>query len=348
MPHAQRLKNCNRSVKHDQHVNLSKDEEAPVPESIKGTRQHGVCAYRRHVAKSFLMQRLLITGGTGYLGNALVKKSHTQGFLIAASYYSKPLPVDSPPDVNWLPLDVCDQASVEDSFDLIRPDVVIHTAFQQQEPAMWPVTAAGTRNVARAAGAMGVRMIHLSSDVIFDGERAGAYNEEDQANPITSYGVAKTDAEQFVLEHCTNMVIVRTSLIYGFHPIDRHTQFVLDIAHGLSDAKLFKDEYRCPVFVGDLAAALLELTQHPYRGVLHIAGADCLSRYDFGVLLAQFYGHAPSLLGWALSSEQAVRRPRNCMLDIQRASRILQTPLRGVRDVLELYRVMLTEEKRKS
>lgn len=281
------------------------------------------------------MQRLLITGGTGYLGNELVKKSHAQGFLTAASYYSKPPPVDSPPNVHWLQFDVRDQVAVEDSFHSVLPDVVIHTAFRQQGPDMWDVTAGGTRTIARAAGAMGVRLIHVSSDVIFDGEHDGAYTEADHPSPITAYGVAKADAERFVLEHCADVVIVRTSLIYGFHPVDRHTQFVLDIAHGVRDAKLFKDEYRCPVFVGDLAAALLELAQYPYRGVLHVAGADCLSRYDFGVSLAQFYGHDPSLLGWALSSEQAVPRPRNCMLDIHRAAHMLHTRLRGVRDVLE-------------
>jgi dTDP-4-dehydrorhamnose reductase len=292
------------------------------------------------------MRRLLITGGTGYLGTELVRQSqsHQPGVVVAASYSSHPPPDDAPAEVHWLPLDVSDAATVAEGVEMFVPNVIIHTAFRQHDPGLWEVTSGGTRNVARAAQAVGARLLHLSSDVIFRGElepsRAGerespyAYTEADPPDPLTAYGAAKADAERFVQESGADAVTVRTSLIYGVRSLDRHTRFVLDIAEGVRQAVLFRDEFRCPIFVEDLAAALLELADHPYRGVLHVAGAERVSRYEFGVLLARAYGYAADRIPGGWSRAGAEPRPRNCTLDIRQAQSILRTPLRGVREVL--------------
>lgn len=281
------------------------------------------------------MRRLLITGGTGYLGNVLVHRAAAQGWQTAASYYSQMPAVEAA--TVWLPLDVRDADAVTDACIAFHPEVVIHTAFRQYDPHLWAVTAEGAGHVAAAAQAVGARLIHLSSDVIFDGEREGAYTEADPPNPITPYGAAKAEAERLVGEHHPDAVMVRTSLIYGFAPIDPRTQFVLDLAEGRRDDHLFLDEYRCPIFVDDLAEALLELALHDYRGVINIAGEERLSRYEFGVLLTEALGRNPAQIKSGLSSESATRRPRNCTLDIQLARSLLRTPLRGVRNVLVNY-----------
>jgi dTDP-4-dehydrorhamnose reductase len=277
-------------------------------------------------------QRLLITGGTSYLGRELLCQARTQGWQISATHYRQ-----SPPDddgVVWLPLDIRDAGAVDRVIESARPDVVIHTAFQQSGPELWDTTALGTHNVATAARRAQARLIHMSSDVIFDGDREGSYTEDDPPDPIIPYGTAKADAEHFVATAHPDAAVVRTSLIYGFEPIDRHTQFILDIVEGRNAAQLFRDEYRCPVFVGDLAAALLELASVNYRGIIHIAGTECLSRYEFGCLLAAFHGYDLDQLSSGLSADQDIRRPRNCRLDVQRAREQLQTPLRSVREVL--------------
>ncbi|MBI3538418.1 MAG: sugar nucleotide-binding protein [Chloroflexi bacterium] len=86
-----------------------------------------------------------------------------------------------------------------------------------------------------------------------------------------------------------NFVIVRTSLVYGFNPLDPRTAQTLngEMPH------LFSDEYRCPIFVSDLADAVIELAQNNFSGILHIAGAQKISRYDFGLLLARAFKAAP-------------------------------------------------------
>lgn len=277
------------------------------------------------------MARVFITGGTGYLGSVLVRQAGVAGHAVAASYFSQAPFAGA---ATWLPLDIRDSLAVEDTLDRLRPDVVIHTAFRQSGPDLLPVTADGAGNVARAAAATGARLIHMSSDVIFDGEREGVYTEADPPAPVSAYGMAKARAEALVTAAHPGAAIVRTSLIYGFDPIDRVSRFALDVAAGRSAERLFTDEYRCPIYVEDLAAALLELASLAYAGVLHIAGAERLSRYEFGALIVQAWGADPAGLRGALSAESPVPRPRNCALDISRARRLLHTRLRGVREVL--------------
>lgn len=277
--------------------------------------------------------RMLITGGTGYLGRVLCDQAYAQGWEVAATYFTQPVPITS--DIAWFPLDVRDAEIVDEAVDRFRPDVVIHTAFRQHEPGLWDVTARGSQYVAAASHACGARLIHMSSDVIFDGERATPYTPADAPSPINAYGRAKADAEHLVRTHHPKVVIVRTSLMYGFDPLDRHTSFVLDVADSKHQLKLFRDEYRCPILVTDLAAALLELSTLSYTGVINIAGADAVSRYEFGTLLAAYHGRDPSLIPGGFSSESDVPRPRNCRLDSTLAQQLLQTPLRGVRSVLQ-------------
>jgi dTDP-4-dehydrorhamnose reductase len=106
------------------------------------------------------------------------------------------------------------------------------------------------------------------------------------------------------------------------------------VAAGRRDERLYADEHRCPIFVRDLAAALLELAALPYAGVLNIAGAERLSRYELGRLLVAAWGGDPAGLQSASSAESPVRRPRNCTLATGRAQELLGTRLRGVREVL--------------
>ncbi|MEI7644005.1 MAG: sugar nucleotide-binding protein [Chloroflexales bacterium] len=278
-----------------------------------------------------MAKRLFITGGTGYLGGALIRLAAGR-YEIGASYLSQP-PLALQP-IAWTPLDVRDPQAVRAALACFRPDLVIHTAFVQYGPDLLAITAHGSGHVATAAADLGARMIHMSSDVIFDGERTGSYTEDDRPDPISAYGAAKAAAEGLVAAAHPAAAIVRTSLIYGFEPIDRQTQFALEIAAGHRTDRLFSDEYRCPIYVDDLAAALLELAERDYAGVLNIAGAERVSRYELGTLIVRALGHDPARIGAGLSADSPTRRPRNCALDSGRARSLLHTRLRGLREVL--------------
>jgi dTDP-4-dehydrorhamnose reductase len=190
------------------------------------------------------------------------------------------------------------------------------------------VNVDGARHIARAATRYHARLIHLSSDVIFDGEHA-PYDEDAAPAPITPYAESKACAEQVVKEEYVDPVIVRTSLVYGFAPMDPRTRQTLDGEM----SRLFTDEYRCPICVDDLADALIELAQNGFVGVMNIAGPQRLSRYEFGVELARAFRVDPRFQP-ALSASSPTPRPRDCALDISRAQGILKTRLRSVDDVL--------------
>jgi dTDP-4-dehydrorhamnose reductase len=254
---------------------------------------------------------LLVVGASGYLGRELMRRADAVGTYLTGV---------APP--GGVRLDIRDESAVRAAYEATRPAVVINTAYRQDERA---TTFDGAVAVARAAAGVEARLVHLSTDVVFDGEKGAPYVEEDEPTPLTDYGRAKADAEGAVRATHPAALVVRTSLIYGGPEPGPQERLAAD-----PGAAFFTDEVRCPVQVGDLAAALLELARDDLAGVLHVAGADRLSRYELAVLLAPEGGRvrATSIEGSGLT------RPRDCSLAIDRARGLLETRLRGAREVL--------------
>ena len=268
--------------------------------------------------------KLLVTGGSGYLGESIVKRAPA-AWQTAATFFAHPI---AQGNAAVFLVDVREPDTVRRCFEEFRPDVVIHTAAAMAGDQMIRINVDGARAVARASALAHARLIHLSSDVIFDGEHA-PYDESAAPDPVSPYGESKARAEYAVLEEKPDAVLVRTSLIYGFDPMDPRTQQTL----AGEMPRLFTDEYRCPVFVDDLADALLELAQGNFVGVINLAGAQRLSRYEFGMKIANAYHRDPRFTA-ALSKTFPGRRPRDCTLDIKLAQTVLRTRLRGVDQVM--------------
>ena len=249
--------------------------------------------------------RLFVTGATGYLGRELVGRACAAGW-----------------SVDDTRVEVRDSELVASHLARIRPEVVVHTAYRQDPPDAWSTNVDGSSNVARAAAAHGTRLVHLSTDVVFDGRLGRRYSEQDEPCPCTDYGRSKAKAERLVAEAHPASLIVRTSLIYGG---PGYTASKHELAARSPDATFYVDEIRSPVQVGDLASALLELLDTELRGPLHVAGANDVSRADFAELVARRpVARAPA----------PPERPLNCALDSSRARTLLETSLRGVREVL--------------
>jgi dTDP-4-dehydrorhamnose reductase len=264
---------------------------------------------------------LLVTGGTGYLGAELLRQASPRP--LAATYLSS---APGPAAADWIRLDVRDIAAVRRTFERLLPAAVIHTAYRQDDRA---VTTDGAAAVADAAAAAGARMVHLSSDLVFDGTKGSAYTEDDPPSPIGDYGRDKADAERAVLARHPRALVVRTSLIYGGEQPSRAEQAALG---GADDAVFFDDELRSPVLVSDLAAALLELLETDLAGVLHVAGRDTVSRYRLACLFAEAHGRASERVARGTIAASGLVRPANCALDSSRARGLLRTRLRGVRE----------------
>lgn len=281
--------------------------------------------------------RLLITGGSSYLGRHLVPLAARQARAMVHTYYS-----NAPPDVAEARcLDVRDPDAVIGLVNKFRPDVVIHAAGSSGRPDMAEVIGLGAEHVTDAATQVGARLIHLSTDVVFDGKQA-PYREEDPPQPIHDYGRAKAQAEKIVARHADH-VIVRTSLIYGLQRMDHSTAWTVDRMQKQKSVTLFEDQVRNPVWAISLSNACLELATLDYRGILHVAGSQILSRAQFGLRMLDWWRVAErSTL--SLGPGDGERWPTDCTLDISRAQALLQTPLPGVDQVLRAHNFQGVEE----
>jgi dTDP-4-dehydrorhamnose reductase len=276
------------------------------------------------------MARLLITGGSGYLGEELLRQAAQPPWDVYATYHThRPSGTAS-----FVPLDLRVPGAAADLVATLRPEIVIHTAYVQSGPDLRAITVDGAAEVARAARAIGARLVHMSSDVVFAGDRERPYSEEDQSSPVNEYGQAKAEAEHLVLERHPEALLVRTSLIYGGRTPSKHEQLALDAADGLTEIAFYTDEMRCPIAVADLAAALLELMLTRRSGPLHVAGGQIVSRFTFARLVAAAHGRDPARLRGARSADSHIVRPRYCALDSRLAQSLIRTRLRGATEVL--------------
>ncbi len=271
------------------------------------------------------MKRVLITGGSSYLGQHLVPAAIDRYDVRYTIFQNDPLAL-----AVARTLDIRNRAAVLSLVDEYHPDAIIHTAGSNRSPDMEVVIREGTAHVVEAAGRCQARLVHISSDVVFDGLQ-GPYDESAPLNPLHAYGRAKAAAEALVAGY-DDHVIVRTSLIYGLKIIDRSTEWIATTLRAGQTVTLFDDQWRSPIWAESLSQACLELVESGFRGVLHVAGELAITRADFGLKLLDWWGiNERDGLRIGPSDD---RWPRDCRLDISLARSVLSGRLPGVDEVL--------------
>jgi dTDP-4-dehydrorhamnose reductase len=232
-------------------------------------------------------------------------------------------------EADWRPLDIRAAGDVAALVRAVQPEVIVNAAYGKAD---WAVTADGAAHVALAAAAAGARLVHVSSDAIFSGA-AARYDEASPPDPVSPYGAAKAAAETAVRAIASDAVIARTSLIIGDGD-SPHERMVHALASGDAPGLLYTDVVRCPVHVTDLAAVLLELSAAPTTGTCHVAGADAVSRYELGLLIAERDGLDPAALPSGPRPASAQPGPLAVVLDSSATQARLTNRLRGAREFL--------------
>jgi dTDP-4-dehydrorhamnose reductase len=221
------------------------------------------------------MNSILITGHKGMLGRELVKVARALGREVIG--------FDLPEH------DITNRKQVETvAFDCL-PQLILHAAAftavdrcESESEMAYLVNATGTQSVCRAAARIGVPLMYISTDYIFDGTKPHPlpYDEWDAANPLSVYGKSKYAGECFVRELCPRHYIVRVSWLCG-HGGANFVENMLRLAAERDELKVVNDQYGSPTFVKDLAPELLRLAAGDAYGTCHITNRGFTTWFDF-------------------------------------------------------------------
>lgn len=189
-------------------------------------------------------------------------------------------------------LDITDAAAVARTLGRIRPDCIInaaaYTAVDQAErepDAAMAVNESGAGHLARAACDVGARLVHISTDYVFDGAAGRPYAEADTGNPLNAYGRSKLMGEHALRHTCPSSLVLRTSWLYSEYG-GNFVKTMLRLARAAGpDAQalgVVDDQFGCPTYAGDLADAVIRLARPDAApGVYHYCGADAVSWHQF-------------------------------------------------------------------
>lgn len=243
--------------------------------------------------------RILITGASGLLGLNLALETAKEHVV----YGTAKDHLLNTRDFTVLPGDLLAPGAVEQVLDQAQPDWVIHCAALANVDACEadPVLArkANTHLPAKLATHVargGARLVHISTDAVFDGKR-GNYREDDIPNPLGVYARSKLDGETAVIQANPDAIVARVNL-FGWSLSGRRSLgefFVRNLLAG-KQVNGFTDVYFCPLLANDLAHLLVKMLQKRLSGLYHVVSPECLSKYEFGLRVANKFGLDASLI----------------------------------------------------
>jgi len=263
--------------------------------------------------------RIAVTGKTGQVVTALKERGSLAGHEIIA--LGRP------------ELDLADPASVLSVIEGIKPDALVSAAAytavdkaESEQDLAFAVNAAGAGAVAQTAKALGVPLIHISTDYVFDGLASTPYSEQAHAKPLNVYGESKLQGEQWVLNAQPHALVVRTAWVYSAMGAN-FVSAMLKAAQRGKPLRVVCDQTGAPTHVDDLADAIMALVGHADAagGLYHYCGATAITRYAFARTIFEIAdrlqsGNRLNLLSSVSSSDypsEAVR-PRYSVLDCQK------------------------------
>lgn len=300
---------------------------------------------------------LLIIGASGLAGSKIMHLAE-QRYETYGTYN-----IRTSPDSPLRSLDITKQSNVKSLFREIRPDIVVNTAAlhnvdycELHKDEAFTVNARAVGIMADLCNQFDSRLIHLSTDFVFDGKK-GYYSEDDIPNPQNVYAKSKLEGEMRT-RTCSSFAILRTSVIYGWSPLERDDLrsssgkplnfalwAILKLKRG-DTLKIVNDQFATPTLADALADVILRVAAKDKNTLYHVSGTSCISRYEFTKKIARITGYTNEKIQavGTKSIEQLARRPMNSCLNCSRVQEELQFKLPDIDKSLEILRSQLESE----
>ncbi|HBQ79935.1 MAG TPA: dTDP-4-dehydrorhamnose reductase [Erwinia persicina] len=261
--------------------------------------------------------RVLMTGADGQLGRCLSERLPAWWVVRAC---------------NSQQLDITRASMVSAMVTEFQPTVIINcaawTAVDKAETdpqQAMAVNATGAANLAAAASESGARLLHISTDYVFDGNRTTPWREDDIPAPLNVYGMTKWQGEKNIQALLPQAIIVRTSWVFSEYG-QNFVKTMMRLAQSHDCLSVIADQVGCPTYAGDLAECLIALAQHPdAHGIYHYCGDSAVSWFEFSeAIFALMKSHRPEATTPQVNAisaaeySSAVQRPAMSVLDCQR------------------------------
>lgn len=273
--------------------------------------------------------RALITGGAGQLARDIEAQ----------------LDPDTARAYTHAELDITDPAAVDRAFEEVRPDVVFNCAAfhnvelceSEPDPA-WAVNVQAVRDLA----GRGARLVHISTNYVFDGRRDEPYAEDEAPSPRSIYALTKLAGEYAALAYGDRALVARTAGLYGVHGSaakgGNFVQRMVARAREQGSLRMVADQRLQPTFTADLAKALIEAVEADVDGVLHLTASDACSWFEFTEAIVQLAGiDVPIEPASTTIPPGGADRPLNGVLARSRTDALGLSPLRPWREALADY-----------
>ena len=258
--------------------------------------------------------RLLITGASGLLGLNLALEAaglHDVTGVCRRALASTPF--------DAMQADLLEAGAVVRILEAVRPAAVVHCAaaadldFCEHYPEIARrINTEVPGQMASGCSLRNIRLIHISTDAVFDGLKDGSYSETDKPRPGGIYATTKCAGEQAVLQANLYAIVARVNF-YGWSLSGGRSLgefFVKNLSRGAA-VRGFTDVRLCPTFVNDLANALMRLLESELRGTYHVVGPEAMTKYEFGVAIARKFGYDESLISPESVEEFGLAAPRS-------------------------------------
>lgn len=264
-----------------------------------------------------IKNRILITGSNGMLGQRLVEyflKLNTIQIL-STSVEEKSV-FDN---IDYIQCDISNRNDIKKIIYDFCPDFIVNTAAytnvdksELERESAWKINVKAVEYISESARVLDAHLIHISTDYIFDGKN-GPYTENDIPNPIGYYGRTKLASENVLRISGIKYTILRTNVLYGTAKFSRpdFVKWVIDSLKSGKQINVVNDQVNNPTFIDDLVQAVSLIINKKREGVFNIGGSEFLNRYEFALMIAEYFNLDKTLINRIKTEElkQTARRP---------------------------------------